>query len=59
MLADGLTKALSKDKFRIFRDQIGLVNMEHLVKERKLRVITDEMLDEMEGRIPGGEVDII
>ena len=44
MLADGLTKALGKEAFKRFRDQIGIVDITEKLKERKTREITIEDL---------------
>jgi hypothetical protein len=54
-LADGLTKALDRAKFNVFRAQMGLEDVKDHVKERKLRELTEEDLEEMEDWFEGGK----
>ena len=55
MLANGLTKALTIEKFKAFRRLIGLVDVEDRIKARKLKEITEYDLDIREDLLPGGE----
>ncbi|RYP32481.1 hypothetical protein DL768_011137 [Monosporascus sp. mg162] len=59
MLADGLTKALSREPFRHFREQLGLVDVTEALNRRRnnLRVISEEELADQEDLIAGGEVE--
>ncbi|RYP87917.1 hypothetical protein DL769_000369 [Monosporascus sp. CRB-8-3] len=59
MLADGLTKALSREPFRHFREQLGLVDITEALERRRntLRVISEEELADQEDSIAGGEVE--
>jgi hypothetical protein len=47
-LADGLTKALDRTKFNLFRAQMGLEDVKDHVQKKRLREITQETLEEME-----------
>jgi hypothetical protein len=49
MVADGLTKVLTNTSFRRFVDQVGLVDVNHHLQERKLRDLTEEDLEIMAG----------
>ncbi|RYP68913.1 hypothetical protein DL771_006402 [Monosporascus sp. 5C6A] len=59
MLADGLTKALSREPFRHFREQLGLVDITEALDLRRktLRAISDEELADQEDTITGGEAE--
>ncbi|RYP43571.1 hypothetical protein DL768_009862 [Monosporascus sp. mg162] len=59
MLADGLTKALLREPFRHFREQLGLVDVTEALNRRRnnLRVISEEELADQEDSIAGGEVE--
>jgi hypothetical protein len=58
-LADGLTKALDRTKFDLFRAQMGLEDVKDHVQEKRLREITQETLEEMEDWFEGGEADYV
>jgi len=49
MIADGLTKVLTNTSFRKFVSQVGLVDISHYLKERKLRELAEEDLEMMAG----------
>ena len=55
ILANGLTKARTIEKFKAFRRLIGLVDIEDRIKARKLKEITEYDLDIREDLLPGGE----
>ena len=57
MLADGLTKALTTEKFRKFVQQLGLVDVQEKIQSRKLKELQDEDFQEAEECIEGGESD--
>ena len=57
MLADGLTKALTTEKFRKFVQQLGLVDVQEKIEARKLKELQDEDFQEAEECIEGGESD--
>ena len=57
MLADGLTKALSRQQFGGFREQLGLVNIEQRLVERTVRKVTQEDLETLEDEFEGGEAE--
>jgi len=59
MLADGLTKALGKEAFERFRDQMGIVDITEKLKERKTREITMEDLQGREDVLEGGESSLV
>jgi hypothetical protein len=49
MIADGLTKVLTNTSFKRFVSQVGLVDVNHHLQERKLRDLTEEDLEIMAG----------
>ena len=57
MLADGLTKALSRQQFGGFREQLGLVNIEQKLVERTVRKVTHEDLETLQDEFEGGEAE--
>ncbi|GAB1319505.1 Reverse transcriptase Ty1/copia-type domain-containing protein [Madurella fahalii] len=57
MLADGLTKALTAEMFKKFREQVGVVDLTDRIETRKLREMKEEDLDALEDLLSGGESD--
>ena len=58
MLINGLIKALIRKKFKIFKAQLGLIQDNKRLKERKLRVISNDKLEAKKDKIPGNKVSI-
>ena len=59
MLADGLTKALTADKFRRFRGLVGLIDIKERIEARQLKEITEEDLFTLEDSFEGGEGHVV
>ena len=57
MLADGLIKALTTEKFRKFVQQLGLVDVQEKIKARKLKKLQDKDFQEAKECIKGGKSD--
>ena len=59
MLANGLIKALGKEAFKRFRDQIGIVDITEKLKEKKIREITMEDFQGRKDVFKGGKFSLI
>jgi hypothetical protein len=58
MIADGLTKSLYAEQHQRFVQQLGLVDIQDLLAERKLRELSMDYFDRIEDTLEGGEVEI-
>jgi hypothetical protein len=65
MIADGLTKTLSKDKHQKFVEQMGLVDISQELqqrsdeeKEREEEIDSNTILQQFEDTLEGGEVEV-
>jgi hypothetical protein len=58
MIADGLTKSLYAEQHQQFVQQLGLVDIQDLLAERKLRELSMDYFDRIEDTLEGGEVEI-
>lgn len=57
MLANGLTKALGTDQFRVFRDLVGLIDITTLLEGRQGKVISESDLQELQDLVEKLDLD--